>query len=89
MYFDDVARKAKVYKALRNWIRYRKWAEKKYTLYCMIHDICVYCNEPLDTKQFCEICEPELHDLYYMKERNFGLKKETILILKKAITPLH
>lgn len=77
MYFSNLAdatKKAKVYKALRNWIQYRKWAEKKYTIYCMIHDMCIYCNEPLDTKKFCETCEPDLHDLYYMRERNLGLK---------------
>ncbi len=61
-------KKAKVYKAVRAWIQYRKWAEKKYDMYCMINDICVYCNDPLDSKVYCQSCEPELHDRYYMRE---------------------
>jgi hypothetical protein len=67
---SNARKKAIVYNAIRNWIQYRKMIEKKYVIHCMIHDICIYCNEPLDTKQFCETCEPELHDLYYMRERD-------------------
>ncbi len=59
-------KKRKVMNAIRKWIQYRKKMEKQYTMYCMINDICVYCNEHLDSKVYCEFCEPELHDKYYV-----------------------
>lgn len=62
---DIIRKKARVHRAIRKWIQYRKLMEKKYTMYCLINDICIYCNEPLDSKQFCQHCEPELHNYFY------------------------
>lgn len=62
---DITSKKAKVYKAIRKWIQYRKLVEKKYIMNCLINDICIYCNEPMDGMKFCRFCEQELHNLYY------------------------
>jgi hypothetical protein len=70
----QATKKAKVYKAIKGWIQRKKRIEKQYINYCALHDICIYCNDPLDSKQLCEACEPELHNKYYLKEgppRNF------------------
>ncbi len=62
---SDVSKKAKVHRAIRKWIQYRKLIEKKYVMNCLINDICVFCNDPMDGKDFCRFCEPVLHDFHY------------------------